>query len=416
MTALILAFALPLPWTILHLAGFHGSPVLTMALTGIAILGAAFILSWAAELFQKDVSQALALTLLALIAILPEYAVDAVFALEAGRDPVVAQQGYAVANMTGANRLLIGIGWSSIVLFAWLRHRARGVALGRSQALELAVLLFVSGYGLTIPLKGELGLLDTAVLVPLFGLYAWLSSKAPSEEPDLAGPAQLFEGLSTGKRRLAVGAMFLIAAYVIFIAAEPFADGLVETGLSLGIDEFLLVQWLAPLASEAPEFTVALLFVARGHAAAGMRTLISSEVNQWTLLVATLPVVFSIGAERLGGMPLIDRQGHEIWLTAAQSLFAVLLIAHFRLSRWGALALCIPFLLQLVLPLQLEGVQVRPLLTAGYFAASVLLLLMSRERRESIGRWRRYILESLQPRPPKEAVVPISDAGESILS
>ena len=42
-------------------------------------------------------------------------------------------------------------------------------------------------------------------------------------------------------------------------AAEPFAEGLVQTGETLGIDEFLLVQWLAPLASEAPEFLVAAL-------------------------------------------------------------------------------------------------------------------------------------------------------------
>ena len=110
---------LPVPWIVLHFQGFHGDPLLESALTGLAILGAAFMLSWAAELFQLDVSQALALALLALIAVLPEYAVDAVFAYQAGQDPVVAQEGYAVANMTGANRLLIGVGWSAVVLLAW---------------------------------------------------------------------------------------------------------------------------------------------------------------------------------------------------------------------------------------------------------------------------------------------------------
>ena len=74
------------------------------------------MLSWAAEAFEKDVSQALALALLALIAVLPEYAVDMVFAWKAASDPT--QAAYAVANMTGANRLLIGIGWSAIVLVA----------------------------------------------------------------------------------------------------------------------------------------------------------------------------------------------------------------------------------------------------------------------------------------------------------
>ena len=33
------------------------------------------------------------------------------------------------------------------------------------------------------------------------------------------------------------------------------------SGRRLGIDEFLLIQWLAPLASEAPAVTIAILFV-----------------------------------------------------------------------------------------------------------------------------------------------------------
>ena len=89
-----------------------------------------------------------------------------------------------------------------------------------------------------------------------------------------------------------------------------------HTGAAFGIDEFLLVQWLAPLASEAPEFVVALLFVWRGNASAGMRTLISSKVNQWTLLIATLPLVFSLGAGARPGCSLDPRQQHELWLTA----------------------------------------------------------------------------------------------------
>src|SRR5919198_760497 len=113
--------ALAWPWLGYRFAAdfHHGAPVLTAALAGTAILGAAFILSWAAEVFQMDVSQALALSLLALIAVLPEYAVDVVFAWRAATDPTQAP--YPVANMTGANRLLIGMGWSAVVLVAWWR-------------------------------------------------------------------------------------------------------------------------------------------------------------------------------------------------------------------------------------------------------------------------------------------------------
>ena len=56
-------------------------------LLGISILGAAFMMSWAAETAQMDISQGFALAILALLAVLPEYAVDMVFAWKAAADP-----------------------------------------------------------------------------------------------------------------------------------------------------------------------------------------------------------------------------------------------------------------------------------------------------------------------------------------
>jgi cation:H+ antiporter len=99
-------------------------PPLFPIVTGTAIVGAAFLLSWAAEVFQLDVSQALALALLALIAVLPEYAVDAVFAWKAASNPEIAP--YAIANMTGSNRLIVGFGWASVVVVAWWRTGPHG--------------------------------------------------------------------------------------------------------------------------------------------------------------------------------------------------------------------------------------------------------------------------------------------------
>ncbi len=54
-------------------------------LFGLAIVGAAFMLSWAAEVAQLDISAGLAIAILALIAVLPEYAVDFVFASKGGQ-------------------------------------------------------------------------------------------------------------------------------------------------------------------------------------------------------------------------------------------------------------------------------------------------------------------------------------------
>ena len=90
--------------------------------------------------------------------------------------------------------------------------------------------------------------------------------------------------------------LFLASGTVILLFAQPFAHSLQEAGKQLGINEFLLVQWLAPLASEAPELLVAGLFAWRLNTNAGLGTLVSSKVNQWTLLVGTLPIVFAISS------------------------------------------------------------------------------------------------------------------------
>src|SRR5215470_9433998 len=84
---LFVAAVLPLQWLVVHVTGMHLAPHWQALSSGISIFGAAFLLSWAAELAQLDIPQALALAFLALIAVLPEYAVDIYFAWQAGKNP-----------------------------------------------------------------------------------------------------------------------------------------------------------------------------------------------------------------------------------------------------------------------------------------------------------------------------------------
>jgi cation:H+ antiporter len=92
------------------------------------------------------------------------------------------------------------------------------------------------------------------------------------------------------------------------------------------------VQWLAPLASESPELLVAGLFAWRLNTNAGLGTLVSSKVNQWTLLVGTLPIVFAISSASTHGLPISSVQREELFLTAAQSFFAVAILSNLSLS------------------------------------------------------------------------------------
>jgi cation:H+ antiporter len=347
---ILLAAAVTAPAIVLRLSGTHAhlEPGVAAMVFGGAILGAAFLLTWAAEVAEMDVSQGLALAFLALVAVLPEYAVDLYFAWKAASHPEYTA--YATANMTGANRLLIGVAWPLIVILYWVRGRRTQLTLPADRAVELVFLTLATVYSFVIPLKGTLSLLDMVVLVGLFVAYMWKIAGAEAKEPELVGPALALAGLRPAVRRLTIAAFFVFSAAVIVGSAEPFAEALVLAGRRSGIDEFLLVQWLAPLASEAPEIVIACILTLKGDAQAGMGAMVSSKVNQWTLLVGTLPFVYSVALGRVGVLHLDSRQVEEILLTSAQSLFGIAVLCNLRLSIFEGLVLFVLFTSQLFFP------------------------------------------------------------------
>jgi len=345
---LVAAIAITVPSLAFKVAGLSSTPPKEALIFGLAILGAAFMLSWAAEVAQMEISQALALAILALIAILPEYAVDLYFAWRAAEDPIYGH--YAAANMTGANRLLVGFGWPVIVWLFWARWRRRSIELADGDMVAVQFLTIATLYAFVIAALGKFWWLDTVVLVGIFMWYLVRTAGIASEEPELVGPALLVSRLPRGPRLTANVLLFVFSGMVIFMAAEPFAESLIETGHHFGIDEFLLVQWVAPLASEAPEFIIAALWTLRRHATMAMSALISSKVNQWTLLIGTISLVYSISAGRIAPLVLDAQQRQEIFLTAAQSLFAVVMLADRKLTWWQAGLLFVPFAVQLMVP------------------------------------------------------------------
>jgi cation:H+ antiporter len=362
-----LAIGATIPAILVRVTGSEAAHPVEALVFGLAIVGAAFMLSWAAEVAQLDISAGLAIAVLAFIAVLPEYAVDMVLAFRGGEafaefgeackaptDPFESKCSLALANMTGANRLLIGIGWSMVVFIAYYRSKRRPpvmreVVLERPHAVEVSFLAIATLYSLTLPLKSSITPFDSLVLVAIFVAYTIRVSRAPAEEPHLVGPARLIGTFTIRNRRLAVVALFLFSAAVILLSAEHFAEALVETGREFGISEFLLIQWLAPLASEAPELLVAGLYAWRLNTNAGLGTLVSSKVNQWTLLVGTLPIVFSIGAGGLHGLPIDAHQREELLLTAAQSFFAVAVLVTLSITTREAILLFTLFWAQFII-------------------------------------------------------------------
>ncbi len=378
----LLALVGPIPGIALKVGLVHSSSVvLETSIFAVAVLGAAFLLAWAAEVAQLDISQTLAIAVLALIAVLPEYAVDLFLAFRAGQGDEEKRH-LAIANMTGANRLLIGVGWAVVVLiFLWkAKGRERELRLRPEQRTDVGFLLVATLWAFSIPIRGEVGILDLVFLGGLFIAYIFRAAREAVEEPELIGAAAALGALPTVTRRVTTVALFLYAATAILMVAEEFADGLIEIGESFGISTFLLIQWVAPLASEAPEMIIAILFTVRMKAQAGMGTLISSKVNQWTLLVGTLGLVFSFGAGEISALHLDFEQKEEVFLTAAQSLFAVAVIANLTITRNEALMMLALFFGQFLLPYS----PVRIGFGIAYIVFAIGIFVMSREARSGL--------------------------------
>jgi cation:H+ antiporter len=365
------------PALVVRFAGLHPNPVVALAIYGSAVVGASFVLAWAAEAAQIDVSGGLAIAVLALIAVLPEYAVDLYYAYTAGHNAEYTQ--YAAANMTGSNRLLMGVGWPIVVLVSLAVARkvtgkkTSGLALEPGNRVELGFLLIAGIIAFVIPASGRIHIVLGIALLAWFGFYLYKLTRGGVEEPELIGTAAAIGNLPDRARRMAVITMFVTAAAVILVCAESFAQSLIGAGTELGIDKFLLVQWLAPLASEAPEFIIAIIFATRGKGTAAIATLISSKVNQWTLLMGSLPIAYMAGG---GGSALVldGRQIEEVLLTATQTMMGIALILSLRFHRYTAWALLALFVVQF----PITSTWGRLILCGVYAAVAVVGVIVNR--------------------------------------
>ena len=365
----------------LRLSGAHIDPIVGAMIYGGGIVCGAFLLSWAAEVAELDISGSLAIALLALIAVLPEYTIEAVLAWDAGASynpatqVITDEMARAAANVTGANRLLIGLGWSLVILIYWLKRREK-LDLRGEMNLEISMLIIATAIMGLIVVFQQVSIILAVVLIGVYLAYLWISSTGESEEPELIGVALVIGSLPVARRRATVVLMFLYAAAVILLAAEPFVHGLIETGVEFGIDEFILIQWIAPLASESPEIIIAVLFTLRSNPQAGLTTLVSSEVNQLTLLVGSITIVFSISAGEVMSFPLDDRQSIEFLLTAAVSAFAIILIAPRVLGARVGLVLLGLFIVHLFF----SDPGQRLIFSYIYFGLAIFLIVVDRGR------------------------------------
>lgn len=354
------------------------SPSVLALVAGLSIVAAAFALMWTTESLQFYVSQTLALALLAMLQVLPEYSFEVVLAWEGVID-------LALASMTGANRLLLGLGWPVILFIAYLSSRMksgtgiREIRLNASQSLEVFFLVVATSYAFIILAKGSIELVDAAVLIGIYALYIRFAARAPPENIEhidmLAGPSRKIMTLQRRRKRMALTSLVVFGGFIILFGAEPFITSLRAVAVLIGLSQFLFIQWVAPFLSEFPESTSAFIWAGRiRFAPMAMANLISSKLNQWTLLIATIPIVYSLSLGAPGVIPLTGLQFEEVLLTAAQSSYGVTCLLDLRFRLRDAVVLFVLFMAQFLVP------AIRLEVAIAYFAATAIELAIMKDR------------------------------------
>jgi len=380
-----------------------------------SILASAMVIGWAAEAAQFLIAQGLALAILAWLQTLPEYAVEFVIAWQSGKDP--AKTHLMIANLTGSLRLLTGLGWP-MIYFVWAiarrrmeRRRAReglspecvdprgrpvrgGLCLEPEHSVEIVFLIPAVLYFLLILIKGNFAIYDSAVLLAIYVGYLFALRRIPpqSEDPEeLDAIPRRILAMRRGLRNATIATLFLLGGGILLFLAHPFVESMLAVAISMGVAPFIFVQWVAPFLSEFPEKVTAFNWARRvKFAPMAIMNFVSSNFNQWTVLAATLPIVYSISSGKVMAIHFDTFQSHEVLLTISQSMVALVLLANLHITRYEAAGILALFLVQFIKP----GLRL-PVTYVNFAWAAIALVVMLRETRGRPPAWihfRRLVL------------------------
>ncbi len=345
-------------------------PASTIFWAAPAILISALMIAWAAESAQYFIPQGFALAILAWLQTLPEFAVEAVFAWH-------QQLPLLLANLTGALRLLTGFGWPVIYFTAAFFHRRRNktplrqIRLDEHHSVEVIGLLAALLYIAFLCAKGTVTLYDAAILILIYAGYLFVLTKLPPEEAESIDELETIPRAIVKSRppirNVVIGALFLAGGLLIYYSADPFAMSLLSLSAILGIPTFVFVQWVAPIVSEFPEMASTVYF-ARSveRAPMALMNMVSSNINQWTLLVAMLPVVYSISLGHAAEIPLDPEQRLELLMTLGQALVGMMFLINLELAWWEASALFVLFFVPFAIPAAAKIVTIVYFAWAGF--------------------------------------------------
>ena len=327
---------------------------LSILWTAPAILVASVMIAWGAEAAQFFMAQGFALVILAWMQCLPEFAVEAVLAWH-------QQNHLLIANLTGAIRLLTGLGWPMIYATAAFAYRRKNkqvmrvIEVDRVQSIQIVAVLVCLVYVAVLCFKKSLTVIDAAFLLAIYVGYLLLLRKIPAEGgedvEDLGRIPMAVVKASRPTRIFSILFLFGFGGALIFFAADPFVGSLFAISTTLGVSQFVFIQWIAPFISEFPE-QVSAFYWARGidKASLALMNMVSSNITQWTLLAAILPIVLSFSHGAPTPIMFDAQQSREMWMTLGQSLLGILFLLEMHLVWWEAAGLFGLFVLSLALP------------------------------------------------------------------
>jgi len=390
---ILVEYVLLIAWatiSIIVVLAFRQSTYTVAFFTFGAVIAASLLIAWAAEASEFSISKGLALAIVAIVQTIPEYFVEGTIAWKAGKDPLVWVPN-VIANFTGANRLLTGLGWPLILFTLMVQKRRNGqagptsIALRKEQSVELIFMLGSSLYYLFVIIRGELSILDSIILGLTFLGYMWLLFRLPSDkdEPEeiLEGPSRAIVNLKSVSRRVAaIVGLFIFAALTFVFVTDAFVESIrtIADAFLIGLlgsgAVFFSIQWIAPVLSEFPEKVTAFNWARTIRLApTALLNFISSAVNELTALVALVPIVFVISRGATGGVP-VGQHDVEIFLTVAQSLYACAALLDLEFNTSNAIILFVLWVASTAI------VEIRLVVGIAYLILAIVEVVMQRNK------------------------------------
>ena len=407
---ILVEYLLLIIWAIVSILVVLTVPQSTVAVaffTFGAVIAASLLIAWAAEASEFSISKGLALALVAIVQTIPEYFVEGTIAWKAGKEPLVWVPN-VIANFTGANRLLTGLGWPLILFTLMIQKRRNGqpgttsIKLRKEQSIELVFMLGSTLYYILVIIRGEISLLDSTILGLTFIGYMWLLFRLPAdpEEPEeiLEGPSQALVNIkSVSRRATVIIGLFLFTGLTFVFVTDSFVESIRTiadtflTGLLGSGAVFFSIQWIAPVLSEFPEKVTAFNWARTIRLApTALLNFISSAVNELTALVALVPIVFVVSSGTIGGGPIVQHDV-EIFLTLAQSLYACAALFDLEFNASNAIILFVLWIVSTAL------VQARLVVAIAFVILSGIEIIAQRKKIVVFSAFKETIREKIFP-------------------